>query len=90
MEIAGKSGIPPGFPQPTSMHPSIWIVEGNPMSTRGTEPQDHEIVVRNTKKIAKLIHEVQKLVELLEAQRLVEPVTLFQLKRELLDIQKSE
>src|SRR5262245_35538507 len=72
---------PLGFPRPTSIHPSTRIVEGNPMSTQGKEQQDHEIVVRNTKKIAKLIHEVQKLVELLETQRLVEPATLFQLKR---------
>jgi hypothetical protein len=76
--------------QPTSMHAPVLIAEGNPMSTEGTHQPDHEIVVRNTKKIAKLIHEVQKLVGLLEEQRLVEPAMLFQLKRELRDIQKAE
>jgi hypothetical protein len=60
------------------------------MSNQETPQADHEIVVRNTKKIARLIHEVEKLVGLLEVQRLVEPATLFQLKKELRDIQKGE
>lgn len=60
------------------------------MGTQDTLQTEGTIVQRNTKKIDKLIHEVEKLVDLLESQRLVEPSMLHQLKRELHEIQRGE
>jgi len=44
-------------------------------------------VERNTRRIDRLAHEVEKLIELLEEQRLVDSITLVALKRELHEIQ---
>jgi len=60
------------------------------MSNQGTQQPDHEVVARNTKKIDKLIHEVERLVDLLEEQRLVEPAMLLRVKQELRDIGRSK
>lgn len=47
-------------------------------------------VERNTNRIDRLVHEVEKLVELLEAQRLVDPTALVALTRELHEIQSGQ
>jgi len=64
------------------------MTEGVPMATEGTQQPVQNVVARNTKKIDKLIHEVERLVELLEEQRLVEPAMLIQVKKELHEIQR--
>jgi len=60
------------------------------METQGTQPAVHQIVEKNTERIGRLIHEVEKLVEILEEQRLVEPSALIPLKNELRAILRSE
>jgi hypothetical protein len=60
------------------------------MATQEQQPQVQNTIERNTKRIDRLIHEVGKLVELLEEQRLVEPTSLTQLKIELNAIQRGE
>jgi hypothetical protein len=69
---------------------STAMMKGIPMVTQGTQQPDPNVVVRNTKKIDKLIIEVEKLVDLLEAQRLVEPAMLHRVKRELHEIHECE
>jgi hypothetical protein len=59
------------------------------MESQGTEQLDPNVVARNTRKIDRLIHEVEKLVELLEVQRLVEPAVLVRVKKELHEISKG-
>jgi hypothetical protein len=53
----------------------------------GAQQIDEKVVERNSRRIVKLIHEVEKLVDLLERQRLVDPMILVQLKKELHDIE---
>src|SRR4051812_7885152 len=61
---------------------------GDSMDAQTTQQTDHNTVVRNTKRINKLVHEVEMLVRLLEEQRLVEPAALIQVKKELREIQR--
>jgi len=59
------------------------------MDTQGTQSPVQEVVERNTRRINQLIVEVEKLVDLLESQRLVEPSMLMKVKHELHEIHKS-
>jgi len=52
------------------------------MSTHGT-PDSRELPKHNHERINRLVVEVEKLVVMLEEQRLVDPSRLFELKREL-------
>jgi hypothetical protein len=66
------------------------VMGGTPMTTEGLQSPVQNIVERNTKRINQLILEVEKLVDLLERQRLVEPSLLHNLKYELHAIQRGE
>jgi hypothetical protein len=59
------------------------------MASEGTQHPDANVVAQNTKRIDKLIHEVEQLVTLLEVQRLVEPAKLIPVKRDLHRIERG-
>ena len=59
------------------------------MTVQDRERPARDPVESNTRRSDRLIHEVEKLVALLEEQRLVEPTALVQLKHELHELERD-
>ena len=60
------------------------------MATEEKETPVQKAVERNTKRIDRLVYDVEQLVNLLEKQRLVEPSVLAPVRRELQAIERGE